>query len=141
MSKLKDIRTALADQLQTMTGVAASPYVPDSITPPLLAIKSGDTNYVNYEATMDGVQEYNLEVLILLAYTPSTEAAQAAVDDLIDGGPQEDGSVGIIPAIQGDPTLGGEVDYIEANGVTKVGLLEISGQSYFSARVSLAVSR
>jgi hypothetical protein len=140
MGKLNNIRTALAAQLESNTGVDSRAYLPDSITTPMLALKSGDTNYVDYGITTDGVEEYVLDLLVLLSYTPSAEAAQAAMDDLVDGGTQITGGMSILDAVKADPTLGGTVDWIVVNSVSKVGLVEISGQSYFSARVNLSLS-
>lgn len=140
MGKLKDIRTALANQLSAQTGVDSRPYVPDSITTPMLALKSGDNAYVDYGITTDGVEEYDLQILVLLSYTPSAEAAQAAMDDLVDGGTQISGGMSILDAIEADSTLSGNVDWVVVNNVTKVSLIEISGQQYFSARVNLSLS-
>lgn len=140
MGKLLDIRTALATQLGTQTGIDSRPYLPDSITTPMLALKSGDTNYVTYGVTTDGVSEYTLEIMVLLSYTPSAAAAQQSMDDLVDGGTQTTGRMSILDAIEADEQLGGTVDWIVVNNVSKVGLVEISGQSYFSARINLSLS-
>lgn len=140
MGKLLDIRTALAAQLSAQTGIDSRPYLPDSITTPMLALKSGDTNYVTYGVTTDGVEEYVLEIMVILSYTPSAEAAQQSMDDLVDGGTQTTGRMSILDAIEADEQLGGTVDWIVVNNVSKVGLVEISGQSYFSARINLSLS-
>lgn len=153
-SKLKEIREALASQVSEYTGIDTRPYVPDSITPPMIAVQS-DQNYASYgvvigESVMGdftgytegvGVKEYSLQLLILVSRASSMEQAQEDIDDLIDGDFRGNGKLPVPQAIAIDPTLGGVVDYCESVRVSNVGMIEISGQSYFSARVSLVVSK
>lgn len=149
-SKLKAIRTAMAAQIMSNTGIDSRAYVPDSITPPMIALKSSDSKYVDYQDVMGdalaeldgfGVRTYAFQILILLAWSPSAEAAQEAADDLIDGGDQANGQMNVPQAIQADPTLGGVVDFCEITNVGQVGLIEISGQSYFAARINVEASK
>lgn len=138
---LKAIREALAAQLGELTGLDARPYVPNSVTPPMLAVKSADSKYVDYGITIDGVQEYNFQIMILMSYASDTEDAQAAVDDLVDGATQENGMMTVPAAIEHDPTLGGVCHFVVAQDVAQVALVSISGQQYFCARVNVLASR
>lgn len=153
-SKIKEIRAALAAQVMEYTGVDTRPYVPDSITPPMIAVQSG-SNYAQYGVTIGesvmgdltgmtdgvGIKDYTFQLLVLVSRASSMEQAQADIDDLIDGDFRDTGELPIPQAIAIDPTLGGVVDYCVATTVTGVGMIEISGQSYFSARVNLQVSK
>lgn len=153
-SKLKEIRAALAAQIAENTGIDTRPYVPDSITPPMIAVQSS-SNYATYGVTIGesvmgdftgytegvGVKEYNLQLLVLVSRASSMEQAQEDIDDLIDGDVQDDGKLPIPQAIAIDPSLGGVVDYCVVTTATSVGMIEISGQSYFSVRINLVVSK
>lgn len=146
-SKLKAIRAALAAQLAANTGYDVRPYVPDSITPPMMAIVAGNP-LAKYDVVMGdavmgevpgvGSKEYNLQVIVFLVRT-DVEQAQEDIDDLVDGTGDVPGQYTIPQAIQADITLGGLVDYCEVIQVGTVGPIDVSGQTYFSARVLVEI--
>jgi hypothetical protein len=145
-SKLKDIRAALAAQLQAATGMDTRAYVPDSITPPMMALVAGSP-LAKYDVVMGdvmgdipgaGSKEYSLQVIVFLVRT-NIENAQETVDDLVDGEGGAPGELSIPQAIQQDITLGGIVDFCEVTQVGTVGPIDVSGQTYFSARVHLTI--
>lgn len=42
---IADVRDALGDALETISGLTAARYVPDQVVAPVAVVRSGDTNY------------------------------------------------------------------------------------------------
>lgn len=151
-SKLKLIREALAAQLQEYTGLDSRTYVPDSVTPPMLALIAGNPlakydivigeqvmgDFTGYTEGV-GVKEYNLQILVILSRASSMEQAQEDLDDLVDGDVTDDGKLPIPQAVAIDTTLGGIVDFCVVTSVAQVGPVDISGVTYFSGRVNVNI--
>jgi hypothetical protein len=149
MASVKEIKTALAAQIQAQTGLTTLSRMPDQINPPVAAILPG-LPYVKYGITMGestiGLPapvpvpaEINLVVCIFTSRAPSLERAQDFVDQYLGLEPSD--TVKSIPlAIFADPTLGGVVEYCEPIQVQAYGDIEIAGQTYFQGRLTVTVS-
>lgn len=149
MASVKEIRNALATQLQAQTGLTTLPRMPDQINPPVAAILPG-IPYVKYGITLGepllGMpnavpvpSEVNLVVCVFTSRAPSLERAQDFVDTYLGLEPSD--TIKSIPlAIFEDPTLGGVVEYCEPLQVQAYGDIEIAGQTYFQGRLTVTVS-
>lgn len=141
MASPKAVRIALANQINTQTGLIMLPVMADQINPPVGVILPG-TPYAKYGVTFGenlgalgrpntSVVEMNLVVAIFVSRAPSLERAQNTVDDYL---------VTIPAAMDFDPTLGGVVEFCEPQIVQAYGDIEIAGQTYFQGRLTVAVS-
>lgn len=141
MSSPAQVKTALASQIQTQTGLITLARMQDQINPPVGVIFPG-APYCKYGITMGetlaaigrpvtSIVEMNLVVAVFVSRAPSLERAQDAVDQYL---------VTIPAAMDIDPTLGGVVEYCEPLIVTAYGDVEVAGQTYFHGRLTVAVA-
>lgn len=149
MAGVKEIKDALAAQIQNFTGLTMRARMPDQINPPMGVILPGSP-YAKYGVTL-GVPslfgpgpvpvsaEFNLVVAVFVSRAPSLERAQDAVDQYLGLEPGA-GQESIPLAIDQDPTLGGVVEFAEPIQVLAYGDVEIAGQVYFQGRISVNVS-
>ena len=144
---ITEARKALAAQLQAnISGVTALPYMPDQVNPPVMAVLPGQPA-VQYGLTlgeamaaqgMQGIMggEYNLVILVITTLASSIEEAQETLDSLI-------GFNGNTSCVQGaiaeDSTLGGVVDFCVPMAVATYGQIDVAGQTYFGARITVKV--
>lgn len=149
MASTKQVREALASQIQALTGLAASPRMPDQINPPQVAIMPGSP-YAKYGITLgEGAMfslnpvpvatELNLRIIVLTSLAPGLADAQEAMDEYL--GLQPSGATVSIPqAILHDPTLGGLVEYCEPIDIVAYSSETVAGQEYFRGMMRVMVS-
>ena len=156
MANLTAVRIALAAQITANTndanGVAlnciATPL--DQITPPCGLVLPARNNVARFGICLgEGLVNdagvplspaaFNLEVLVVVAHASTTDRVQAQLDQWL-GFETDTTATSVAAAIALDPTLGGSVDYCEANAVTSYGPIDYNGTMYFGARISVTVS-
>lgn len=149
MADVSAVRAALAAQIQNLTGLPCTNYMPDQVNPPQAAILPSSP-YAKYGITLGGhlaalgrpvpvVTELNLVVAVFVSRAGSVERAQQQVDQYLGFEPSS-GVVSIPMALDEDPTLGGVAEFCEPVNVISYGDIEIAGQTYFQGRIVVAVS-
>lgn len=134
MASLSDIRTALANQLATISGLRTSAQYVSQINPPMAVILPASG--VNVQPrTLDGSEDYQLIIHLLVAYTEDS-SSQALLDGYLD----PSGATSIQAALRANPSLGGKVMYAVTGPVAGYGLLDWAGQQYLGTRVPVTVA-
>jgi hypothetical protein len=133
------IQDALASQISSHTGLAATGRAPDQITPPMAIIVPGSP-LIHYGETFEGSVTLNLRIVIALSDAPPSPEVQATLNAYLGIGPGVNQSQSIAAAIQADPTLGG----VTPSGTVPLsagnyGRIEWAGQIYFGARIDVQV--
>jgi len=136
MADLTQIRTALAQQIHTYTGLRAEAQVRDQVSPPM-ALVMPSTPVVSYGATMSGGGEtevtINLAILLLLSDAAPTEKVQRALDAYLGIGAGE--TMSIAAAINMNPSLGGVVEWCVPMSVTSYSRVDYAAINYFGATI------
>jgi hypothetical protein len=152
MSTLKQVRQALTDIISVRCGIDTRPYMPDTVTPPMVSFVPGSPP-VSFGGTLNEAAEiigdpnapssptgYRLQALVIVSRA-ITEDAQMLVEELVDSGSERAGVLLSIPdAIMSDDTLGHVVEWCVPTEVSQIGQLQIAGQDYFHARILLSIS-
>lgn len=140
MADITVIRTALANQLNTYTGLRAEAEVKDQVSPPMILVVPSIPPIV-YGATMSGGGEtevtVNLAIMLLLSDAPPTEKVQRALDSYLGVGSGQE--VSIPSAITADPRLGGIVEWCIPVSVTQYGRVEYGLVNYFGGTVTCQI--
>jgi hypothetical protein len=131
------VRTALASQIATVTGMRTLPEAKDQISPPVAIVLPG-TPFVQYGLTLDGAFTVNLRVLLVISDAGPNEKVQRALDAYLGSGAGVTAS-SIQNAIRTDPTLGGVVHFAEVMTVSGYNRIEYAGIDYFGARVEVQI--
>lgn len=146
MANLVAIRNAIAANITAFTGLRADGQARDSITPPCAVVLPGNP-YITYGVTMDGpvmggpvignAVNLSLGVLVIISDSAPVDSTQRALDAYLGVGEDADAAASVPNAIEADPTLGGLIDFIQAQTVTQYGRLDYGGVTYFGARINV----
>ena len=140
MSSLGDVITALATRIKTGMGSdvlsgRTFDYAVDSVnTPCAIVLPDPGGDFVSFDTTMDGADDFALIVKVLI----SSAISRTGQDQLL-GYMDRSGATSIRTAIYGDKTLGGVVADLMVVGARNYGDVEYAGIQYFGAELMVTV--
>lgn len=129
MTTLADVRTALAEVVETACGWKSYAYAPLNVVTPCV-IPSGHEGDV---MTMDGGRTVTINMYALVAI--GNDTFQERLDELVE--PTSDKS--ILDAINANPTLGLEGVHAVCNGWDSYGSIEWAGAVFWSVRLPVII--
>ena len=125
------IRTALATNLGTITGLRTAAEVPDLPNPPIAIVA---LNSVSYDrAYAKGMTSYTFVITVIVGRAAEREA-QRRLDTYISTG-----SSSVKYAVESDKTLGGNAYDCRVVSMDSVGSLSISDTTYLAADFTVTV--
>jgi hypothetical protein len=125
------IRTALATNLGTITGLRTAAEVPDLPNPPVAIVA---LNSVSYDrAYAKGMTSYTFVITVIVGRAAEREA-QRKLDTYISSG-----SSSVKYAVESDKTLGGNAYDCRVVSMDSVGSLTISDTIYLAADFTVTV--
>jgi len=132
---IDDVVVALAARIATgMAGTVLAgrsfAYSVDTINPPAAITLPGDGDFVAWDVTMDGQDDFELIVKLLVG-TAFSRTAQAQLLGFL----ARSGSTSIRAAIYGDRTLGGTISDLKVVGARGYGDVEWAGLPYYGAEL------
>lgn len=131
---LGNIRSGIATRLQTITGLRVHTTVPDDIQPPAAVI--GPPTGVYADAVGPSTSATVQIPVWVLVSRADARTGQNALDDYID----DTGSKSVLAAVDGDNTLGSEVDDCQVQGWENYGAAFTFGDTqYIGVQFNLEV--
>lgn len=128
---ITQIRTALATNLATITGLRTAAEIPDLPNPPMAVVS---LNSVTYDGAFNkGLTTYNFGVTVIVGRAAEREA-QRKLDGYISTGANS-----IKNAIESNQTLGGYAYDCRVVSMDSVGSLTISDTTYLAADFTVTV--
>lgn len=132
MTDINAIRTALATNLGTVSGLRTSAELPDNPSPPI-ATMSLDT--IEYDqAFKQGLTLFNFTVIVIVG-----RAAEKRAQRKLDAYCSQDGASSIKLAVESDKSLGGNAFDVRVVGMNNIGSLQLNDQEYLAAEFSVVV--
>ena len=129
---VSELRTGIATNLATISGLRTSAFVPDNPTPPIAVVVP---QRIEYDAAMNrGMDTYMFDVLVI-AQRMSERNAQS----LLDGYCNPTGASSVKTAIQSDTTLGGKAFDLRVTEMSNYQALTIGETQYLAATFSVTV--
>jgi hypothetical protein len=125
------IRTALANNLGTITGLRTAAEVPDLPNPPVAIVALNNVTYDR--AYAKGMTSYTFTVTVIVGRAAEREA-QRRLDTYISTG-----SSSVKYAVESDKTLGGNAYDCRVVSMDSVGSLTISDTTYLAADFTVTV--
>ena len=126
------MRTALAENLGTISGIRTYADIPDN---PMMTAAVVQLQSVSYDqAFQRGLTEYNFVVTVIFGRV-ATSQAQRSMDQLIDDG----GGRSIKTAIESDKTLDGNAFDTRVGEMTNITSVTIGDITYLSADFAVIV--
>jgi len=126
------MRTALATNLGTISGIRTYSDIPDNPMMPAAVVQLQATSYD--QAFQRGLTEYNYIVTVIFGRV-ATSSAQRSMDQLIDDG----GGRSIKTAIESDKTLDGNAFDVRVTEMTNITSITIGDITYLSADFAVIV--
>ena len=128
---ISQIRTALATNLATISGLRTAAEVPDLPNPPIAIVA---LNSVSYDrAYSKGMTSYSFTITVIVGRAAEREA-QRKLDTYISTGASS-----IKNAVESDKTLGGYAYDCRVASMDSVGSLTISDTTYLAADFTVTV--
>lgn len=124
MATLRQMRVGLADALDTIGGMQASPYVLASPTLPAADVQPTSIQY--HLAMGNGLEIHAFQVSVYVA-AGLDEASQEKLDEFVDSGV-------VKAALEADKSLGGLVSDIQVTQMSDYVRVVVEGKETFSAR-------
>lgn len=139
MTDLDDVLTAMAARIVTGMGsdILAGrvyAYAPDDISPPAAVVLPSPGDFLAYDTTFEGRDDFELVVKILMG-SADDRTGQAALLGYLS----RSGSTSVRTAIYGDATLGGIVSDVRVDGARNYGDVEWAGQLFYGAELVVTV--
>jgi hypothetical protein len=128
---IRQIRTRLATNLATISGLRTAAEIPDLPNPPIAVVS---LNSVTYDgAYAKGMTTYNFSITVIVGRSAEREA-QRKLDAYISTGASS-----IKSAVESDKTLGGYAYDCRVVSMDSVGSLTVSDTTYLAADFTVAV--
>jgi hypothetical protein len=132
MASITVIRTRLAANLGTISGLRTAAELPDNPTPPIGII---NLDSVDYDGAMQGgLTTYSFVVMVVVG-----RAAEREMQRKLDAYCDPTGSQSVKLAIESDKTLSGEVYDLRVERSSGMGSIIINDQNYLAAEFTVTV--
>ena len=128
---ISQIRTALATNLATISGLRTAAEIPDLPNPPIAIVNLDSVTYD--QAYAKGMTTYNFSITVIVGRSAEREA-QRKLDGYISTGTNS-----VKNAIESNKTLGGYAYDCRVVSMNSVGSLTISDTTYLAADFSVTV--
>jgi hypothetical protein len=128
---ISQIRTALATNLGTISGLRTAAEIPDLPNPPIAVVSLDSVTYD--QAYASGMTNYTFTVTVIVGRSAEREA-QRKLDGYISTGANS-----IKNAVESDKTLGGYAYDCRVVSMNSVGSVTISDTTYLAADFTVTV--
>lgn len=132
MANISELRSGIATNLRTISGLRVTDTIPDQLNPPqaILGLTSVDFS----KAMKQGLTTYTFTLTVIVA-RQSERNAQAKLDAFV----QSTGTNSIKLAIESDRTLGGKAFDCYCPQMTSYGIIAIGDVNYMSSEFQILV--
>jgi hypothetical protein len=128
---ISQIRTALATNLATISGLRTAAEIPDLPNPPIAVVSLDSVNYD--QAFANGMTSYTFTITVIVGRSAEREA-QRKLDGYISAGANS-----VKNAVESDKTLGGYAYDCRVVSMNSVGSVTISDTTYLAADFTVTV--
>lgn len=130
MASITNLRTGIATNLATISGLRTSPTLPDNPNPPVALVVP--TTVAFDDAFNRGMQLYTFNVLVIVGRVDE-RTAQNKLDEFVSS----TGASSIKLAIESDKTLSGNAFDVRVTEMRSYGQIQISEVTYLSAEFTV----
>jgi hypothetical protein len=129
---ISDIRTGLATNLATISGLRTASEIPDNPSPPIAIVNLQSVNFDG--AFQQGLTTYNFIVTVIVGRPAEREAQRR-----LDAYASSTGASSVKLAIQSDKTLDGSAYDVRVTDMTNIGAVLLGEATYLSADFAVTV--
>lgn len=132
MASVTNIRTGIAANIGTISGLRTAAEIPDSPNPPIAVVNLESIDY--HQAMKNGLTRYNFTVTVVVG-----RAAEREMQRKLDTYLGVTGSQSVKAAIESNRTLSGEVYDLIVVSSNSIGSIQINDQTYLAAEFTVTV--
>ena len=132
MTTLSALRSGIATNLATISGLRTSATVPDDVNPPIAVVAPQGITFDT--AFARGLDTYEFQVLVIVGRVDERSA-----QNKLDAFCNPTGSQSIKTAIESDPTLGGESNDLRVTEMRNYSSLPVGELTYLAAEFAVTV--
>lgn len=132
MATLSELRTGIAENLATISGLRVSSFVPDNPNPPMAIVTPQNIEY--HKSFNNGFNTYNFVISVFVGRV-SDRVSQNSLDAYCN----PTGSSSIKSAIESDRTLSGRCFDLVVSDMRNYGSVIIGDNTYLTAEFDCAV--
>lgn len=135
MASISTLRTAIATNLATISGLRTSPTgtIPDNVNPPYAIVAPTTVDYHRSFST-GGLNTYNFTVTVVVG-----RVSERTAQNTLDAYCSPTGSASIKLAVESNRTLGGAAYDCVVTGMRNYGSVTIGENTYLAAEFDLTV--
>jgi len=126
MALLSELRTGIATNLATISGLRTTAVMPDNPNPPIAIIQPDSINFDN--TFQRGMQTYTFTVIVLVG-----RVAERSAQNAIDAFCSSTGASSIKRAIESDKTLGGKAFDLRVTDMRAYASIAVGEVNYLAA--------
>ena len=130
MASVTDLRTGIATNLATITGLRTSPTLPDNPNPPIALVTPISVSFD--DSFKRGMQTYTFVISVIVG-----RADERTAQNKLDGFVSSTGSSSVKLAVESDKTLGGNAFDCRVTEMRNYGQLTIGDVIYLSAEFTV----
>jgi hypothetical protein len=132
VATFSQLRTGLATNLATISGLRTANLIPDQVNPPIAIITPETITYDTSFAR--GLDEYAFTILVVV-HRVAERSAQSSLDAFCN----PTGSTSIKTAIESDRSLGGTAQTLRVTNLRTYQALSVGDVDYLAAEFSVVV--
>lgn len=132
MASITAMRSGIANNLATITGLRSGPTIPDNVNPPYAIIAPSSVDY--HRAFNNALSTYNFTVTLVVG-----RVSERTAQNNLDAYCSPTGASSIRVAVESDKTLGGIVYDTIVTGMRNYGSVVIGENTYLAAEFDLTV--
>lgn len=132
MASITAMRSGIATNLATITGLRTGATIPDNVNPPYAIISPSSVDY--HRAFNNALSTYNFTVTLVVG-----RVSERTAQNNLDAYCSPTGNSSIRVAIESDKTLGGIVYDTIVTGMRNYGSVVIGENTYLAAEFDLTV--
>lgn len=129
---IAQLRSGLATNLATISGLRTSPELIDNPSPPVALVNLESVDYD--QAYQSGLTLYNFSITVIVGRSAEREM-QRKLDSYI----QPDGAASVKIAVESDRTLSGSAQDLRVTNAGSIGSIQINDQTYLAAEFTVTV--
>jgi len=132
LTDINAVRSAIATNIGTISGLRTSAELPDNPNPPIAVVQLDTVNYD--EAFQQGLTLFNFTVMVIVGRAAERHA-QRKLDEYCSQG----GASSIKLAVESDKSLDGNAYDVRVASMNNIGSLQLNDQEYLAAEFSVVV--
>lgn len=132
MGSITEIRTALATNLATVTGLRTAAELPDNPSPPIAIVNLDSVEY--HTAFKNGLTTYQFTISVIVG-----RSAEREMQRKLDAYITPTGSQSVKAGVESNRSLSGACQDLVCSGVNSIGSITINDQTYLAAEFQVTV--